>query len=146
MQQYFTIREAEALLPEVGEAIRDAIQLKSQYEEADSAIQAESHRIFLSGGALVNRAKMEERNRRRDAAAGRLKDAVERIHSFGCEIKDLDIGLIDFRTFYRRQEVYLCWKLGEPAISYWHGLEEGFRGRKVIDDDFRKNHRGSLPA
>ncbi len=146
MQQYFSIPEAEALLPEVGDAIRQAMERKSSYEEADSAIGAEAQRILFSGGAMVDQARMESLKNLRDSSANELKVAIEHILSFGCELKDLDIGLIDFRTFYRRQEVYLCWKLGEPAIDYWHGLEEGFRGRKKIDEDFRRNHRGMLPA
>jgi hypothetical protein len=69
-----------------------------------------------------------------------LKNAVERILAHGCEVKDLDIGLIDFRTFYHGEEVYLCWKLGEVGITYWHGLSEGFRGRRMIDEEFLENH------
>ena len=59
----------------------------------------------------------------------------------GAQIKDLDIGLIDFLTMYRGREVLLCWKLGEEGIGYWHGTEEGFRGRKPIDDEFREHRR-----
>jgi hypothetical protein len=57
-------------------------------------------------------------------------------------VKDLDIGLIDFRCYYHGEEVYLCWKLGEPGIAWWHGLEEGYRGRRPIDEEFLKHHRG----
>jgi hypothetical protein len=55
-------------------------------------------------------------------------------------VKDLDIGLVDFPTVFRGVEVCLCWKLGEPRIGYWHGAEEGFRGRKPIDQDFLAHH------
>jgi hypothetical protein len=57
-------------------------------------------------------------------------------------VKDLDIGLVDFPTTFNGVEVYLCWKLGEPGIEFWHGVEEGFRGRKPIDREFLENHRG----
>ena len=70
----------------------------------------------------------------RERAAESLKKAIESIHESGCVIKDLDIGLLDFPTLFRGEEVYLCWKLGEPKITHWHGLEEGFAGRKPIDD------------
>ena len=60
-------------------------------------------------------------------------------------VKDLDVGLIDFPTLYRGEEVYLCWKLGETGIQYWHGIDEGFRGRKKIDRDFLDNHKGESP-
>ena len=70
---------------------------------------------------------------------------MERINNWGVQVKDLDTGLIDFPTLYKGREVLLCWKLGEERIAYWHGVEEGFRGRKAIDDEFREEHRGSAP-
>ena len=60
-------------------------------------------------------------------------------------VKDLDSGLIDFPTLFRGDEVYLCWKLGESGIGFWHKIEDGFPGRKPIDQDFKDNHRGEIP-
>ena len=91
---------------------------------------------------LVDRELALAGKARRDAAAARLRDLIERIQEFGCVVKDLDTGLVDFPTLFRGTEVYLCWKLGETAIAFWHGVEEGFRGRKAIDQDFRDHHRG----
>jgi hypothetical protein len=79
---------------------------------------------------------------RRDAAGAMLKNSIEAVQETGCLVKDLDIGLVDFPTLFRGVEVYLCWKLGEPGIEFWHGIEEGFRGRKPIDREFLDNHRG----
>ena len=61
---------------------------------------------------------------------------MEQIEESGCVVKDLDIGLIDFPAMLGEQQVFLCWKLGEPRIEYWHGVHEGFAGRKPIDDEF----------
>lgn len=143
MARYFRIEQANALLPKVEKSIRDAIELKRFYQEAEAVLEQEAERIMLSGGAMVNRARLEAERSRRDTCASQLQAAIEEIHSLGCEVKDLDIGLIDFRTFFRGQEVYLCWKLGEGDIEYWHGVTEGFRGRKLIDEDFLKNHHAS---
>lgn len=140
--QYFTLQQAEAVLPEVEKAIRDAIELKRFFEEAEEVLQAENRRILMSGGAMVNSTRLQAEKSRRDTCAHRLQEAIEQIHSYGCEVKDLDIGLLDFRTHYHGEIVYLCWKLGETGIRYWHGLNEGFRGRKEIDEEFVKNHRG----
>jgi hypothetical protein len=145
MATYFRIEQAEALLKDVEPAIRTAIELKHFYQEAEAVLRQESERILLSGGAAVDRPRLEAERSRRDTCARKLKDAIEVIQSYGCEVKDLDIGLIDFRCIYKDREVYLCWKLGEPRIEYWHGIEEGFRGRKKIDEDFLRNHRGSMP-
>ncbi len=83
------------------------------------------------GGVRMDRAQSLEQKNRREAAAGALKQSIEKIQEFGCLVKDLDIGLIDFPTLFQGQEVYLCWKLGEDGIRFWHGVHEGFRGRKA---------------
>ena len=142
MPRYFTLLEAERLLPAVERAIRDAIAVKSEYQEAEQNIQRATQRIVSLGGTIVDREQFAAERSRRDAAATALKKAVEDIHEMGCQVKDLDIGLIDFPTLYHGREVLLCWKLGESGISFWHGLEDGFRGRKPIDGEFLDNHRG----
>lgn len=138
--RYFTLQEAEAVLPEVEQSIRAALELKRFYVEAEEVLHEEASRIQMSGGAMVNAARLAAEKSRRDTCAAQLRAAIEQIHSYGCEVKDLDTGLIDFRTFYRGREVYLCWKLGEQGITWWHGLEDGFRGRQPIDEDFLANH------
>ncbi len=96
----------------------------------------------MMGGVIVRHQGLIDLRARHDAAVASLRAAVERIHDTGCQVKDLDLGLIDFPTLYRGEEVLLCWKFGEVGINFWHGLEEGFRGRKPIDEDFLSNHRG----
>jgi hypothetical protein len=74
-----------------------------------------------------------------------LRDRIEAVLETGCLVKDLDIGLVDFPTLFRGEEVYLCWKLGENAIAFWHSEDEGFQGRKPIDQDFIDHHKGDRP-
>jgi hypothetical protein len=57
---------------------------------------------------------------------------IYRIESFGCVVKDIDLGLIDFPATLNNEPVYLCWKLGEPRVAYWHGAEESFGYRKEL--------------
>ena len=145
MPRFFTLQQAEQLLPEVESAIRDAISLKSEYQEAEAEWQGFAHRITMLGGVLVDHSHLREQKTRREGIAQHLKEVLEKIQDLGCVVKDLDIGLIDFPTQFRGEEVYLCWKLGEPAIQFWHGLHEGFRGRKPIDQEFLEQHCGELP-
>jgi hypothetical protein len=142
MAKRFTHAEAQRLLPEVGRLLKDALTAKSEYQQAEKAIQELSERVMLMGGLVVDRDRALTSRSRRDAAAAMLKSAVESVQETGCVVKDLDIGLVDFPTLFKGVEVYLCWKLGEPAIEFWHGVEEGFRGRKPIDQDFLSHHRG----
>jgi hypothetical protein len=142
MPRRFTHAEAQRLLPEVGRLLREALDAKTEYQEAEQAIRDLSERVMLMGGIIVDRERSLNARARRDAAAAMLKGAVEAVQETGCLVKDLDIGLVDFPTLFNGVEVYLCWRLGEPGIEFWHGVEEGFKGRKQIDQDFLKNHRG----
>ena len=142
MAKRFTHSEAQLLLPEVGRLLRDALDAKTEYQEAEKAIQDLSERVMMMGGVMVDRDRALTARSRRDAAAAMLKGAIDAVQDTGCLVKDLDIGLVDFPTLFKGVEVYLCWKLGEPGIEFWHGVEEGFRGRKPIDQDFLQNHRG----
>jgi hypothetical protein len=145
MSKRFTLAEAQGLLPQVDRLLREAVALKPEYQEAETAIQAVGERVMLMGGMMLDRAKVLEAKDRRDAAARSLRSALEQVQELGCIVKDLDSGLVDFPTSFRGEEVYLCWKLGEPAIEFWHRVEDGFRGRKAIDQDFREHHQGDRP-
>ena len=142
MARRFTLAEAQSLIPEVSRLLRDAVSLKGAYQEAEQAIETWTQRITMMGGVMVDRNQAIDARKRRDTSAASLRNAIEQVQAIGCVVKDLDIGLIDFPTEFRGEEVYLCWKLGEPKIEFWHGVEEGFRGRKAIDQDFRDHHRG----
>jgi hypothetical protein len=145
MARFFTLQDARGELPRVERVIRDAVASKSRYTEADQSIQTLTHRIMIMGGILVDRAVVEETNSLRERSAERLKSALEEIEEIGCVVKDLDVGLVDFPTLLRGEEVYLCWRMGEPDIEFWHGVHEGFAGRKPIDQDFVEHHQGREP-
>jgi hypothetical protein len=142
MPRYFTLRESEQLLPEVERALRDAVFHKAAYQKAEQELRENNRRIRMDGGSQVNRGAYLAVRARRDTSTAALKEALERIDRLGVLIKDLDIGLIDFLTRYHGREVCLCWKLGEERIAFWHDTEEGFRGRKPIDEEFLAGHAG----
>jgi len=142
MPKRFTLAEAQSLIPEVDRLLRQALESKTAYEEAEHTIQELNERVMVMGGVMVDRHRALDNKSRRDAAAARLREAIEGVQETGCLIKDLDVGLVDFPTLFRGVEVYLCWKLGEAGIAFWHGVDEGFRGRKAIDQDFLDHHRG----
>jgi hypothetical protein len=145
MPKFFTLAQAEKLLPEVETALREAMARKTEFEQAEAEWQNSSRRIMVMGGVQIDRAQLAKQKGLRDSAAAEVKTSLERVHGFGCLVKDLAIGLIDFPTLLNCEEVYLCWKLGESGIRFWHGVHEGFRGRKPIDAEFRQQHRGELP-
>lgn len=142
MPRYFTLREARAALPGVSRDIRDAVQAKTRYQEADNALQALGQRILMRGGVLVDTAAAGAWKTQRDSGAQTLKTTLGRIEDLGVLVKDLDVGLIDFPTLYRGQEVYLCYRMDESDIDFWHGIQEGFAGRRLIDGEFLSHHSG----
>jgi hypothetical protein len=140
MPRYFTVTEAEGVLPEVERALRDALFHKAEAVEAQREMEESSERIRTLGGVRVNPAELMTVRARFHKSVAALKEALDEVEQLGAQIKDLDIGLIDFLARFRDRDVWLCWKLGEERISFWHGLEEGFRGRKPIDEDFIEGH------
>ena len=142
MPRYFSYEQATRLLPEVDRLLRLAIHARKVYEEADAEITALHERVQSMGGIVVDISKTRSLRQAREEGAEHLKEAAESITELGVQVKDLDTGLVDFPTLYHGEEVLLCWRLGETRISYWHGVDEGFRGRKPIDADFLQNHGG----
>ena len=127
----FTPEEANAALDEVRPLAEELMQhrrslLTAQREQAEFA-----QRIAGNGGSIDTQrlADLEA-----DAERARIGIArcVNRIHGLGAIVKDLDQGLIDFPASHAGEEVLLCWKVGEDAVAFWHGLEEGFAGRKPL--------------
>jgi hypothetical protein len=146
MPRFFTLAEARAALPVVAPLIREAVQSKAHYMEAEKAIQDLSQRILMMGGINVDTGVAEAWKTQFDSNAQILKATMERIEDLGVLVKDLDTGLIDFPTLFRGEEVYLCWRMDEPDIDHWHGVNEGFKGRRPIDQHFVDNHRGEGAA
>ena len=130
----FTLEEAQTLLPTLESLLRTATTSKKLIEEVDIELQEVAHRVFLNGGTLVNVVALARRKAERERAIQRAKDAVAEIHATGVQVKDIDIGLLDFPCKVDGEIVLLCWKLGEGTITHWHSTEEGFAGRKPIDE------------
>jgi hypothetical protein len=143
MARTFTVAEAETLLPVLESLLRSAIAAKALIEEVDAEQQALANRIFLNGGTLVDIVKVARRKAEREKALQKAKDAVAEIDATGVQVKDLDIGLLDFPCLVGDEVILLCWKLGEKGITHWHGMEEGFKGRKPIDDRILKGQKKS---
>jgi len=140
-ERTFTLDEAQSLLPVLESLLRTAISGKKLMEDVEGEMQSLSHRIFLNGGTHVDVVAIARRKAERAKAEQRAKDALAEIDSIGVQVKDLDIGLLDFPCEVDGRIVLLCWKMGEPAITHWHGVSEGFAGRKPIDERISKAKR-----
>jgi hypothetical protein len=137
----FTLDEAQSLLPVLESLLRTAISGKKVMEEVEAEMQALNHRIFLNGGTHVDVVAVARRKAERAKAEQRAKDALGEIDSIGVQVKDLDIGLLDFPCEVEGEVVLLCWKMGENSITHWHSASSGFAGRKPIDDRIARSKR-----
>jgi hypothetical protein len=137
----FTLEEAQSLLPILESLLRTAIDGRKLIEAVDAELQQLAHRVFLSGGLLVNIVQVARRKAEREKTIQRVKDTLAEIDATGVQVKDLDIGLLDFPCQVEGRTVLLCWKLGEKGITHWHDTSEGFAGRKPIDERIAKAKR-----
>jgi hypothetical protein len=140
-ERTFTLDEAQSLLPVLESLLRTAIAAKKTVDENEALQQALQHRVFLAGGMFLDIVPLARKKAERAKAEQRVKDALAEIDSIGVQVKDLDIGLLDFPCEVEGQTILLCWKLGEKAITHWHGVQEGFAGRKPIDQRIAKAKR-----
>jgi hypothetical protein len=130
----FTLEEAQELLPILESLLKQSIHGKQLIEEVDAEFQETAHRVFLNGGTRLDVVQMAQRKAEREKTIRRVKDALGEMDAIGVQVKDLDIGLLDFPCKVEGEIVLLCWKLGETGITHWHGTTEGFAGRKPIDE------------
>lgn len=132
-QKLFNRKEAEQLISVLEPLLLDAAAKKKQMEEVDKEFSQVQNRIMVYGGIVPPYGHLAGRRQERDKLVTAIKETVERIEETGCVVKDLDVGLIDFPTLIDDETVYLCWKLGEKRIFYWHRMDEGFAGRKPLE-------------
>jgi hypothetical protein len=140
MEKTFTLDEAHELLPILESLLRRAIDGKQKLEAFEAQFEAIKSRIMLHGGVLVDVETVALAKREKERVLQSVKDVIAEIDSTGVQVKDLDIGLLDF-PWVMDPEVLLCWKLGEERITHWHNTTEGFQGRKPIDDRIAKAKR-----
>ena len=132
----FTLDEAQSLLPVVESLLNRALVAKEAAGDLQEKIGDQARQIFVSGGMFIDIAAAQKRRVALEALVQRAKDALQEIDSIGVQIKDLDIGLLDFPFVLEGETVLLCWKKGEPRIQFWHRIEDGFAGRQPIDSRF----------
>ena len=130
MAHYFTREEAESLLPQVSIVllqIQDHRKVMQQKEEELGVLHAQAmgngHHLHIR----INKLQKELTEQIQT-----MQELIDALSSFGCELKDPNIGLIDFLSMRNGREVYLCWHLGEEHINFWHYPDAGFAGRQPL--------------
>ena len=130
----FTLAEAKELLPILEALLRQAADAKKRCEEIDARFQEVNQRVLMHGGMLLDIVPLARLRAERNKLNQTVTDTLAEITATGVQVKDLDIGLLDFPCIVEGKIVLLCWKLGELTIGHWHGVDEGYAGRKRIDE------------
>jgi hypothetical protein len=128
----FTRQEADGLLPYIAPLLVQLQGLKKEHERRQREVAELSRKMRTNGHVLEGRLKPAAEAMAKAVTA--MNELIERVQSYGCEIKDLDMGLVDFRSLREGREVYLCWKLGEERVSFWHELDTGYTGRQALEE------------
>jgi hypothetical protein len=129
----FTLTEAERTRRELEPLLVEAMDCRKKISGLEEILSAVASRIMLMGGILVPYEKLAVQRLEHQHLGETMKSALNRILETGCVIKDLEVGLLDFPAIIDNQDVYLCWKLGEDRIRFYHRQDEGFSGRKPLN-------------
>ncbi len=112
------------------ELIAEVRASKQEHERFGREVNELALRMRGNGHVMEVQLKAAQEGLERSAAE--VNRSAERIRELGCELKDIEQGLIDFRAEMNGREVYLCWKLGEERIDWWHEMDAGFAGRQPL--------------
>ncbi|HYM64747.1 MAG TPA: DUF2203 domain-containing protein [Gaiellaceae bacterium] len=131
--QLFTPEEANVALPVVRLAVERLVAARRRLSELDQRLAPVRARVAGNGGGL-HPGPVGALQEEAAASANRLREAFEELDGLGVQVKDPDTGLVDFPARHPADgsTVLLCWRLGEPEVSFWHTLEAGFAGRKPL--------------
>lgn len=130
-KRYFTVAEANASLPLVKAIVRDIAELASELRERNERLS----RLRPAGKDRVGGVYDEELEQiagEFERGKERMREYEHELRSLGVELKDYYTGLVDFPCRMDGREVYLCWRLGEPDIAWWHEVDAGFNGRQRL--------------
>jgi hypothetical protein len=130
----FTLAAANALIPRLEPLVRRLRETGQELRRHQGVIAEFRARASRDGGVMPG-SQFAQAKTETERLAGEIHEGVRQIESWGCVLKDLDLGLVDFPARRRGQQVFLCWRLGEAEIRYWHRVEDGFAGRKPLEED-----------
>ncbi len=130
MPDVFTLEEASALLPRLQEILDEMQQKKALLDSIRSEL-ASMRRAAAGNGHLLED-ELTRKQGEAETVGKRLNSLLAELTDMGCELKGLEQGLIDFPAEREGRPVYLCWRLGEEQITFWHEVDSGFAGRQPL--------------
>ena len=132
--RHFTPEEANAELENVRPLVEQLVATRREHALALERQEQLERKIRGNGGGIPP-AELASATADVDGIARRMARLVDEITEHGAQVKDLDSGLIDFPALHQGETVLLCWQLGEDEIAFWHGVDDGFAGRRPLPLD-----------
>jgi hypothetical protein len=129
-EKYFTPEEADHLIPKLEEIVSNMLDQRKSALAIGEELQSIQERI--QAGENVVAADLMNKRTELDFIVEIIQEGLMQIEELGGQPKDLDLGLVDFPALLDGQEILLCWKYGEKSIRFYHGLEDGYSGRKPL--------------
>lgn len=130
MPRLFTLDAASALLPRLRADFTRVRYLRSQSGPARRSLAELEQKGRSNGKDLAE--EIREQQKQIEALDSEVNVILTGITEIGIEIKDVEQGLVDFACDRNGRTVYLCWKLGEEQIGFWHETSTGFAGRQPL--------------
>ena len=137
--KHFTLEEANATIPYVRRIVEDIVAEYHTWRDCIFRYEV------IAAESKADEGETEEQGQLRvevDNIAKRISAFIDELTHVGCIFKGLEGGLVDFQARREGRDIYLCWRLEEPEIEYWHELEAGFAGRQPVTSDFRTDEVG----
>ena len=122
--KYFSVNEANALLPRLTHLLEGMLAARQRILDERATWGPIIEKADGNGGGAQGKRLYHDTDK--------IQTILEEINDLGCFVKDVDSGLVDFPALRQGREVYLCWKLGEPRVAYWHDTDTGFSGREPL--------------
>jgi len=122
--KYFTVAEANAVLPQIEPIMARLLEKRARAVRLYQQIEPLLADLHLDVGGPIPAQMAQD-----FVTISRL---IEQLQAMGCVVKDINVGLLDFLCDRNGRDVYLCWRYGEPEVSFYHDLHEGFNGRQPV--------------
>lgn len=127
--RYFTLEEANRTIPYVRKIVEDIVKEYDKWRDCIYRYEVIAANAKAEDGETDEQVALRQEV---DQVAQRINNFIEELSSVGCVFKGFDGGLVDFYSKLDGREIFLCWKLGEPEIMYWHETDAGFVGRQEL--------------
>lgn len=122
---YFTLKEANALLPQIEPLVGQLLEKRARASQLSYRMPGIVNDLRSDVGGPVATEVTQ--------LFAEIEQLLARIQAYGCVVKNVNVGLIDFLADYNGRDIYLCWQYGEPQIAFYHDLHTGYNGRQSVD-------------